>query len=218
MGSNLTITIPSVWTVEDNEGYRNTLVRVINQADTVRCDQAFSSCEEALEALRQGARPKVILLDINLPGMSGVDGVREFKSIAPDTEVVMLTMFSHHSTVFEALCAGASGYLLKTSTPETLVQSIAEVIDGGAPMSPRIARSVLHLFTQHAPTNVDYGLTSREKNVLELLVKGHTKKEVANRLEISYHTVDKHVRSIYDKLHVHSLSAAVAKAVKEKLF
>ena len=208
----------SVWTVEDNEGYRNTLIRVINGTATVRCDHAFSSCEEALEALRQQAPPSVILLDVHLPGMSGVDGVRELKSAAPRTEIVMLTMFSHHSTVVQALCAGASGYLLKTAAPETIVQSISEVINGGAPMSPQIARSVLNLFTKHAPANQDYGLTPREKAVLELLVKGQTKKEVSSRLEISYHTVDKHVRSIYDKLHVHSLSAAVAKAVRERLF
>src|SRR5207244_3359380 len=104
-------------------------------------------------------------------------------------------------------------YLLKTATPDAIRQSITEVTEGGAPMSPQIARSVLNLFTQHAPAKADYGLSDREKAVLELLVKGQTKKEIAGHLEISYHTVDKHVRSIYDKLHVHSLSAAVAKAV-----
>lgn len=208
----------TVWTIEDNEGYRHTLVRVINQSEAARCEQAFASCEEALEALRQGPAPHVILMDINLPGMSGVDGVRAFKSLAPATEIVMLTMFSRHSTVLQALCAGASGYLLKTAPPEIIVQSISEVINGGAPMSPQIARSVLSLFTQFVPTNVDYGLTGREKAVLELLVKGQTKKEIADALQISYHTVDKHVRSIYEKLHVHSLSAAVAKAVQGRLF
>lgn len=208
----------NVWTVEDNKGYRKTLVRVINQAGALRCDRSFDSCEEAIEALREGVPPNVILLDIQLPGMSGVEGVREFKSLAPDTQVVMLTNFSTHNTVFEALCAGASGYLLKTATPDTIRQSITEVTEGGAPMSPQIARSVLNLFTQYAPAKADYGLSDRERAVLELLVKGQTKKEIAGHLDISYHTVDKHVRSIYDKLHVHSLSAAVAKAVKEKLF
>jgi DNA-binding NarL/FixJ family response regulator len=212
------IGMTSVWTVEDNEGYRSTLVRVINQSERVRCAQAFSSCEEAVAALRRETQPDVILLDIHLPGMSGVDGVREFKSVAADTEIVMLTMYSHHSAVFQALCAGASGYLLKTATPETIVQSISDVVNGGAPMSPQIARSVLTLFAQHNPANSDYGLSAREKAVLELLVKGQTKKEIADQIEISYHTVDKHVRGIYSKLHVHSLSAAVAKAVKEKLF
>ena len=204
----------SVWTIEDNEGYRHTLVRVINQSAAARCDHAFASCEEGLEALRLGSPPHVILMDINLPGMNGVEGVRAFKSAAPATEIVMLTMFSRHATVLQALCAGASGYLLKTAPPETIVQSISEVINGGAPMSPQIARSVLSLFTQFVPANVDYGLTEREKAVLERLVKGQTKKEIADGLEISYHTVDKHVRSIYEKLHVHSLSAAVAKAVQ----
>ena len=208
----------SVWTIEDNEGYRQTLARVINQSDAARCDRAFPSCEEALDALRQDAPPAVILLDINLPGMSGIEAVREFKAIAPETEIVMLTMFSHHTAIFQALCAGASGYLVKTATPEAIVQSIAEVINGGAPMSPQIARSVLTLFTRHASGNADYGLTEREQTVLELLVKGNIKKEIAARIEVSYHTVDKHVRSIYGKLHVHNLSAAVAKAVTEKLF
>lgn len=194
------------------------MVRVIGQTDGLKCVGAFASCESALAKLNDGPHPDVILLDVRLPGMSGVDGVREFKTIAQKTHVLMLTMCDDDTTVFQALCAGASGYLLKTGTPESITAAIVEVINGGAPMSPSIARSVLHLFTKFAPKQTDYGLTTREKSVLDLLVQGRIKKQIADELRVSYHTIDKHVRSIYDKLQVHSLSAAVAKAVRERLF
>ncbi len=207
----------NVWIVEDNEGYRRTLLRVINGDQHLRCERVFGSCEDALEELKSGSPPEVLLLDINLPGMDGVTAAPEFKRVAPTTEIIMLTMFSDNRTVFQALCAGASGYLLKTSAADVIINGIMEVVNGGAPMSPQIARAVLNLFNRVVPQNTDYKLTSREVGVLELLVKGSTKKAIADQLAISYHTVDKHVRSIYTKLHVQSVSAAVAKALREKL-
>lgn len=207
-----------VWIVDDNEGFRKTVARALAQSPEIRCSQIFGSCESALDFISRDSHPQVILLDIHLPGMTGVDGVRKFKKAAPETQIIMVTSFDDESLVFEAICAGASGYLLKTDRLEIFYQSVLEVVNGGAPMSPSIARSVLSLFTKYAPAKADYGLTAREKEILQLLVNGQTKKEIAGNTNLSYFTVDNHVRNIYQKLQVHSLSAAVAKALRERLF
>lgn len=207
-----------IWAVEDNDGFRNMLERALNQIDGLTCKRSFSSCEQAIAGFREGDPPRVLLLDINLPGMNGLEAIRDIKKMSPQTEVVMLTINEDHSSIMQAICSGATGYLLKTSSLEEIHQSIMEVVRGGAPMSPQIARSVMGLFTRFAPAQNDYGLTQREKGVLQLLVDGFIKKEIAERLNLSYHTIDKHVRGIYSKLQVHSLSAAVAKAVKNRLF
>ena len=130
----------------------------------------------------------------------------------------MLTINEDHDSIMQAVCAGATGYLLKTSSLDAIGSAIFEAKNGGAPMTPQIARSVLKLFAQHTPPKEDYGLSTQEQRVLELLVAGKIKKEVADMLDLSYHTVDNYVRRIYKKLHVHSLSAAVAKAINDKLF
>jgi DNA-binding NarL/FixJ family response regulator len=130
----------------------------------------------------------------------------------------MLTVFDSHDKIFKAICAGASGYLLKTSPSEKIVESIHEAHAGGAPMTPQVARSVLDMFGRVSPPGEDYGLTSREQKILELMIQGMTKKEIADALAISYHTVDTHLRNIYTKLHVHTRTGAVAKALKERLF
>lgn len=208
-----------VWIIEDNEGFRSTICRALNQAGGIRCSAAFGSCEEGLAKLKITQGPEVLLQDINLPGMSGVEGVRLFTTRSPQTRAIMLTVFDDYTNIMQALCSGASGYVLKTSSLETIIGAISEVMNGGAPMSPPIARAVLNLFTKFTPPpSVDHGLSPREKEVLQLLVQGLGNKEVADRLNLSPHTVDKHIRGIYDKLHVHSRSAAVAKAVQEKLF
>ena len=208
----------AIWLVEDNDAFRNTLVRVINQVDWMSCSHAFSSCEDALQALEEEPHPNVVLLDVNLPGMNGIDGIREIKQLAPTTQVIMLTMFDDHDKVFKSICAGASGYLLKSSPKEKITEAIREVVNGGAPMNGPIARAVLDMFARLAAPKQDYGLSPREREVLELVVAGLYKKEIAERLGLSYHTVDTHVRNIYEKLHVNSRSGAVAKAVKERLF
>lgn len=207
-----------VWTIEDSDSYRHAIARVLNSMGGVECAQSFSSCEDAIESLRDGPAPNVILMDIHLPGISGVEGVRQIKSTSPDIHIIMLTVTEDHSSIMQAICGGATGYLLKTSSMEMIGQAIFEVMNGGAPMTPQIARSVLHLFARHSPAKVDYGLSKQERRVLELLVEGKLKKEVADRLGLSYHTVDNYVRGIYRKLHVHSLSAAVAKAVRDRIF
>ena len=208
----------SVWAVEDSDSYRTAVVQVLKSIVGVECTGSFSSCEEAIESLGSCQSPEVILMDIHLPGMSGVEGVAKIRSEFPDIHIIMLTVNEDHSSIMGAVCAGATGYLLKTSSLEEIGNAILQVNQGGAPMTPRIARSVLNLFTKHAPSKEDYGLSSQERRVLELLVEGKIKKEVADTLDLSYHTVDNYVRRIYRKLHVHSLSAAVAKAIGEKLF
>lgn len=208
----------SVWLVEDHPDCRTTVARVINQIPGLQCARAFASCEEALAALDAEAHPRVILMDVALPGMNGIAGIREIKSRWPDIDVIVLTVYDDHEKVFEAICAGASGYLLKNSSEEVIAAAIQEVLQGGAPMNPRVARLVLNMFSRLAsPPKSDYGLSAREKNILELMVQGLIKKEIADGLSLSYHTVDNHLRSIYSKLHVHTRGGAVAKALKERL-
>jgi len=207
-----------VWLIEDHADSRRVLARVLNRASTVQCPCAFASCEDALAALQTNPRPDVILLDIGLPGMSGIEGIRHIKARSPATHVIMLTVFDDQEKVFNAICAGASGYLLKTADEDAVAVAIQEVLEGGAPITPRIARLVLNMFaSQSVPPAQNYGLSDREREVLELMVQGYIKKEVADRLHLSYHTVDNHFRSIYTKLLVHTRGGAVAKAVSEHL-
>jgi DNA-binding NarL/FixJ family response regulator len=207
-----------VWMIEDNHAFRNTVSRLLNQTQDIRCTQAFPACEDALASLNSGATVDVLLLDVELSGMNGIDGLLKIKAISPTTRVVMLTVFEDHERVFRAICAGASGYLLKASPFDRIVESVHQVMAGGSPMSPRVATSVLEMFTQMAGPKTDFGLTEREREVLELMKEGLTKKEIAARLELSFHTVDDYLRNIYAKLHVHSQAGAVAKAMKHKLF
>jgi DNA-binding NarL/FixJ family response regulator len=183
------------------------------------CPHVFSSCEEFLATLEREPVPDVVLLDIGLPGMNGIRGIREIKARIPSTQVIMLTVYDDHEKIFDAICAGASGYLLKTADHEAIIGAIKEVLGGGAPMSSRVARLVLDKFAQHSshPTH-NYGLSARERETLELMTQGLIKKEIADRLGLSYHTVDNHLRSIYTKLSVNTRGGAVAKALNEHLF
>lgn len=208
----------SVWLIEDNHVFRRTVSRVLNDQPEMECPQAFANAEDALDALMGGAVPDVVLVDVQLPGMNGIEAVKTIKSISPATRVVMLTAFDDSDKIFRAICAGASGYLLKTSPIENIVESIHQALAGGAPLTPQVAQSVLKMFASFAQPVHDYGLTEREQRILELMTQGFIKKEIADRLDVSYHTVDPHLRNIYTKLHVHSRTGAVAKALKEKLF
>jgi DNA-binding NarL/FixJ family response regulator len=208
----------SVWLVEDNHAFRGTVARVLSRVEGLECAQQFSNAEDALDAMLGGGVPDVILLDVELPGQNGIEAVKKIKSVSPSTRVVMLTVFDDHEKIFKAICAGASGYLLKTSPVDRIVESIHEALTGGAPMAPRVASSVLQMFSQMAQPRQDYGLTAREQKILELMTQGLIKKEIADNLALSYHTVDTHLRNIYTKLHVHNRSGAVAKAFKERLF
>lgn len=206
-----------VWVVEDNDLLRDSYVGVLRQAETVRRARAFAACEEALAALRAGETPDVILMDIGLPGMSGIEGARSVHAVSPSTRVVMLTVHEDRENVFQALCAGATGYVLKPSSQAQVVEAVEEIRAGGVPMSAQIARKVLEIFRRWAVPARDYGLTEREVEVLQLLVDGQSQKRIAYELELSPHTVNSHIRNIYAKLHVHSRSAAVARALRERL-
>ena len=208
----------NVWLVEDNHIFRNTVARVLTSVEGIDCSQQFSNAEDALDAMVGGGVPDVVLLDVQLPGLDGIEAIQKIKSISPSTRVVILTAFNDHDKVFRAICVGASGYLLKTSPVERIVESIREVLAGGAPMTPQVASSVLQMFSKMAKPKQDYGLTVREQQILQLMVDGLIKKEIADKLALSYHTVDTHLRNIYTKLHVHSCTGAVAKALRERLF
>ena len=207
----------SIWVVEDDILFRSSLVSVINRSPGLLCEHEFGTCEEALTTLETDRPPHVILMDIVLPGIDGLEGAARVRSLSPRTDVVILTNYAENGKIFRALCAGASGYLLKTSPPEEIKRAIQEVVDGGAPMNAQIARKVLDMFAGLAVPTANYGLTERESEILRLMVDGEGKKRIAEELFISYFTVDTHIKNIYSKLHVHSRSGAVAKVLKEHL-
>ncbi|HSI12493.1 MAG TPA: response regulator transcription factor [Chthoniobacter sp.] len=207
----------TVWLIEDNATFRRTLTRALNQEEGLQCLGGFTSCEDALGALSRQPAPQVILLDVGLPGMSGLDGITPLREGAPQVKIIVLTVFEDEDKIFRAICAGASGYLLKTAPVEEVGRAIRDALAGGAPMNGRIARRVLDMFARFAPTRGDYGLTARERQILESMVNGKTKKEIAAQLDLSFHTVDTHLRNIYQKLEVNTRTGAVAKALKEKL-
>ncbi len=206
----------TVWVVEDHARLRATLCEAIGMAVTEDV-ASFGSCEDALSALGGGATPAVVVMDLGLPGMSGLEGIRRFKDAAPSTEILVFTVFDDRANVFQAICAGASGYLLKSEPMERVLSAIREVSQGGSPMTPEIARLVLDRFSKMPSPTSDVGLSDRERDVLRLLADGFTKKELADRLDLSVHTVDNYLRRIYRKLHVNTLGGAVAKALRDGL-
>ncbi len=207
----------TVWVVEDNEEFGRQLAGLLNLSESFTCEHIFTACEPAVDLLRDDALPDLILMDIGLPGMSGIDGVREIKSVAPSVEVVILTVFEDSEKVFQAIGAGASGYLHKSSSLETIIESLKSIFAGGAPINPQIARRVLEMFARFSAPHADYHLSPRETEILHHLVDGLTKKEIADKLFLSFHTIDNHLRNIYGKLQVQTRSGAVAKALKERL-
>ena len=201
--------------VEDQEQTREGLAILLRGMPGCRLVGAFESMERALRELKNEP-PHVALLDIQLPGMSGIEGVRLLKERFPDLQVLMLTVFADNDHVFEAICAGASGYLLKDTPPERLTEAIRELHAGGAPMSPEIARKVVGMFGKVAPPRKEeHRLSPREVELLKLLAEGHSYKTAAKALSISIDTVRFHIRNIYDKLHVHSKSEAVIQALRQ---
>ena len=209
----------TVWLIEDEKSFQEMVARVINRVPGLKCTGQFASAEHALDTLRRGEVPDVILLDVQLPGQSGLEAVKTIRSISPTTRVVMLTVFPDDDKVFKAICGGASGYLLKTAPSSSIVQSIREALAGGAPMTPQIARSVLEMFASFGGARGvnDYGLTDREKEVVQLMAEGLATKEIADRLKLTYRTVDTHLKNVYAKLHVHSRGGAISKVIKEGL-
>lgn len=202
--------------IEDNEKYRNGLTQLIDGTPGYSCVGAFADCEKALPEI-SNLLPNVVLMDIGLPGMSGIEGVKAIKTCFPEIEILMLTIYEDDDKVFQSLYAGASGYLLKKTPPSRILEAISEIHSGGAPMSAKIARKVLELFHKGTPADEADQLSTREKEILQLLVDGLSHKAIAERLFISPHTVRTHLKNIYEKLHVHSKSEAAVKAVKRRL-
>jgi DNA-binding NarL/FixJ family response regulator len=203
--------------IEDLREVREGLAILINGTAGFRCAASFRTMEDALAGM-SSSRPDVILTDIGLPGMTGVDGTRLLRERFPAVPVLALTVYDDDENVFNAICAGASGYLLKNTPPGRLLESLQEVADGGAPMSPEIARRVLALFRQfRPPERAPSALTPQEMTLLKLMVEGHHYKTAATEMGISINTVSFHLRHIYEKLQVHSKTEAVARALREHL-
>lgn len=207
-----------VWLVEDNEVFRRNVQRVINSLDGMVCDGSFESAESAFLALQNQPAPNVILLDVQLPGLDGISALSKIKEVFPETRVIILTVFDDADKIFRAVCAGASGYVLKASGTDKIGEAIRQVMGGGAPMTPEVAKKVLDAFANSdllPGAKGDYGLTAREQEILRLLAEGLLKKEIADALNISVNTVSTHLRRVYDKLHVNTNTGAVAKALRE---
>ncbi|MBI3949634.1 MAG: response regulator transcription factor [Acidobacteria bacterium] len=200
--------------VEDQKQTREGLAALISGTPGYRTVGKFASMEEALAKL-EWEPPDVVLLDIGLPGISGIEGVRRLKARWPALQVLMLTVYADNEHIFEAVCGGACGYLLKDTPPTKLMEAVRELREGGAPMSPEIARKVVMMFQKVAPPkSEEHELSPRELQVLKLLADGHSYKTAADALSVSQDTIRFHIRNIYEKLHVHSKSEAVLKALR----
>jgi DNA-binding NarL/FixJ family response regulator len=203
--------------VEDERDVREGLALLIHGTPGFQCTGRYRTMEEALPRL-DFDRPDVLLTDIGLPGMSGIEGIALVRKTHPDLPVLALTVFDTDDKVMRALCAGASGYVLKNTLPARLLESLQEAARGGAPMSPEIARRVVRLFRDFRPApGAAYHFTPQETELLKLLADGHHKKTAAHAMGISVHTVSFHLKHIYEKLQVHSKTEAVAKALRERL-
>jgi DNA-binding NarL/FixJ family response regulator len=203
--------------IEDMKDIRDGLTTLINFTEGFRCTGSYRSMEEALARIEADV-PDVLLSDIGLPGMSGIQGIRLIKDRYPEMQVLMLTVYDDDDRIFDALCAGASGYLLKRTPPAKLLDSIREAMSGGAPVSPEVASRVIKFFREfHNAEREDYDLTPHETRLLKLLTEGYNYQSAAEKLGVSYNTVKFHVRHIFDKLQVHSKSEAVLKAMRDRL-
>ncbi len=207
----------TVATIEDERDIREGLAALIDSTPGFRCSGLYRSMEEALGAFPH-VTPDVALVDIGLPGMSGIEGIRVLRERHPRVLVLVLTVYDDNDRIFDALCAGACGYLLKKTPPDKLVESLREAVAGGAPMSPDVASRVLAVFRDvRPPSKAAHDLTPHEIRLLKLMVEGHTYKSAATILHVTPHTVSFHLRNIYEKLQVHTKSEAVAKALKDRL-
>jgi DNA-binding NarL/FixJ family response regulator len=210
--------VTKVVIIEDLRDIREGLAALLNGTEGYKCVGKFGSMEEALRNIHRDL-PDVVLSDIGLPGMDGIEGVGILKEKYPEMTILMLSVYNDNERIFDALCAGASGYLLKKTPPSRLVESLNEAVNGGAPMSPEVARRVITLFRDvRPPERADYDLTPHETRLLKLLVDGHTKKTAALEVGVSVNTVSFHLKRVYEKLQVHSKSEAVAKALRNRIF
>ena len=203
--------------VEDLRDIREGLAQLINATPGFRCTGVYASMEEAIEKIPQNL-PDLVLSDIGLPGMDGISGIAILKERFPELLILMLTVYDDNERIFDALCAGACGYLLKKTPWPKLVDALKEAVEGGSPMSPEVARRVINLFREiKPPKEASYELTPHEVRLLRMLVEGHSYKTAANELKVSVNTIKFHLRHIYNKLQVHTKSEAVAKALRHGL-
>ncbi|MFG0264322.1 MAG: response regulator [Rhodopirellula sp. JB055] len=206
-----------IWIIEDNVQFRRATARGLSVLADDASAREFGSCEEAIAAIDDGQSPDVFLMDIDLPGMDGIEGISEIKQRLPDATALILTVFEDDEKIFRALKAGASGYCLKTDTIAKIREAVEQVLQGAAPIHPRIAGRVLKMFAQLSPEQPDYGLNEREQSVLEAMTRGLVRKQIAAELDLNLHTLDYVTRCIYRKLHVNGATAAVALAIRERL-
>lgn len=204
------------WIIEDHRALRESLLAALREARPSWQGRGFPGCEDAL-ALPREPEPDVILLDLGLPGMGGLEGMPRLKERWPECEIVVFTVFDDAEKIYAAVCAGASGYLLKSESAAGVIRAVEEVRQGGSPMHPQVARKVLDRLGGRRAVAVETRLSEREREVLEKMVEGLTKKEISAVLELSIHTVDNYLRRIYRKLHVNTMQGAVARALREGL-
>jgi DNA-binding NarL/FixJ family response regulator len=211
-----------VWLVDDNRHYSTAVSSVLNESSEVECTRTFPRCEAALEALEGGeVPPSVILLDIQLPGMGGLEAIRPFKSLSPATGILMITVFNDEAYVRTALREGASGYLLKKSSAQEFIRAIQTVVGGGMPVDPFVLPKMMKFMKAAAlerEQDANGGLTEKEKRILRYITKGMNDQEIALKMELSYNTILYHTKNIHDKLGVHSRRELIVKAIKEHLF
>jgi len=202
--------------IEDHRDFRQGLAYLLSASEGFECVDTFASAEEGIESL--SGKEDVVLLDINLPNLSGIEAIPQIKEMFPGLKIIMLTIFDDDDSVVNAILAGADGYLLKKTAPPLLLSSLKDCLEGGSPMTPSIAKKVLSLFKKHVTAKNDvFQLTQRETEILNLLVEGFNNKAIADKLFISIETVRNHIRHIYEKLQVHTKSQAVVKAIREGL-
>lgn len=203
--------------IEDLREIREGLSALINGTLGYACVASYGMMETALAKIKND-QPDIILTDLGLPGMSGIEGIERLRQIFSETPIIALTIYDNDRQIFNALCNGANGYLLKNTPPARLLEALQEAVEGGSPMSPQIAARVVKLFREfRPPESADYQLTPQETQLLKLLIEGHHKKTAAKEMNISFHTVSFHLKNIYEKLQVHSKTEAVAKVLREKL-
>ena len=207
----------SIVIFDDNPGRRESLRMLLESHNEFIVTGDFEDCSQVKAQIEQ-LQPDVVLMDIQMPLVDGLEGVRIIKEYFPNIHVIMQTVFEDDEKIFDAMRYGASGYILKKTDPRQIIQAIEEVRNGGSPMTPSIATRVLHFFRQQHETKPEtYGLSEREKEILQYLVNGLSYKMISDKLEISYNTVNSHIKKIYDKLQVHSVSEAVSKAIRSNI-
>lgn len=210
--------IISVWLIDDDEDFSIVAAAALGVDSSVQCDRTFGNCEDAIEALRHSERkPDVILLDIGLPGMSGLDGIEPIKRLSPASHIIMLTIYDHDRNIMQAIAAGASGYMLKASKSSEVVAAIQAAMGGGVPMHPAVVQKLLRMFAIQDLPKIDYGITPKESETLMYVVEGLTNESIGDKMGISSNTVNTHLKKIYSKLDVHTRSALAVKVLKERL-